>query len=146
MEAKPTYAHHRVVNAPAKENTSLATLITALKLRGQSGTDLLRGAVPCRGWKSIDVLVRFTGGTAPTVVLQPLEVAQFKDAEGEGAAKDDLVVLGSNTAALSHNGKATITVNNALLFLAVDTVTGTPTKLEVLVSGAERDLEALRVG
>lgn len=145
MEAKPVYTHHRTIPAPAKENTTVAGMITALKLRGEGGNELLRGAASARGWKSLAGFVKLAGGTTPTITLQPYEVVQYK-AGGEGEVIDTLVALGSPIGPLSDEGTFKVDVFGAHVFFAVDASTGTPTSGEIHLTGAERDLEALRVG
>jgi hypothetical protein len=151
LQGKPFYTHHRVVvpdgNPIAKEDTTIAGMITDLALRGPSGTDMLRGPAHAAGWKKLDGLVRLTGGTTPTVTLQAYELVQYKDG-GEGDLKDELILFGSTIGPLSDGDKfpALIDISGASLFFAISAVTGAPTKVEVLLAGAERDLEALRVG
>jgi hypothetical protein len=151
ISAKPFYTHHRIVvpsaNPIAKEDTTIAGMITALKLRGPSGTDLLRGPAQASSWLKIDGLVKLTGGTTPTVTLQAYEMIRYKE-DGEGDLKDELMAFGSPIGPLSDGDKFPLLVNNNLasLFFAISAVTGIPTKVEVLLAGAERDLEALRVG
>lgn len=151
VQGKPFYTHHRVVvpdvNPIAKEDTTIAGMITALKLRGPSGTDLLRGAALAAGWRKIDGRVFLTGGTTPTVTLQAYELIRYKDG-GEGDLKDELVIFGSTIGPLSHGDKFPALIENygASLFFAISAVTGVPTKVEIMLAGADRDLEALRVG
>ena len=145
MNAKPVFTHHRTIISPAKENTTVAGMITALKLRGATGTELIRGAASARGWKSVAGYVKLAGGSSPTVTLQPYEVVQYRDG-GEGDIVDDLVILGSAIGPLSNGGTFSLTVNGAHVFIAVDAATGTPTSGQIHLTGEERDLEALRVG
>jgi hypothetical protein len=152
LQGKPFYTHHRIVSADgdpiAKENTTIAGMITDLKLRGPSGNEMLRGVAHAAGWRKIDGRVFLTGGTTPTVTLQAYELIRYKEDFGEGNVVDELVIFGSTIGPLSHGDKFPALVENfgASLFFAIDAVTGVPTKVEVMLAGGDRDLEALRVG
>jgi len=148
LQGKPFYTHHRIIGGTiAKEDTTIAGMITALKLRGPSGTDMLRGAAHAAGWRKIDGRVFLTGGTTPTVTLQAYELIHYKE-DGTGELKDELVIFGSPIGPLSHGDKFPALIENfgASLFFAISAVTGAPTKVEVMLAGCDRDLEALRVG
>jgi len=148
LQGKPFYTHHRIISGTiAKEDTTIAGMIAALKLRGPSGTDMLRGAAHAAGWRKIDGRVFLTGGVTPTVTLQAYELIHYKE-DGTGDLKDELVIFGSTIGPLSHGDKFPALIENfgASLFFAISAVTGAPTKVEVMLSGCDRDLEALRVG
>lgn len=147
MKTKPFYEEHRRIKSPAAENVLItdAGIINDLKLRGPAGDELIRGAMQCHGWKTIDGVVFLTAGTTPTVTLQPLEVVQYKDADGE--TKDRFVVHSANIGPLNDGDKFSISaVNGGAIFLRLQGVTGAPTEALLALSGGERDLEALRVG
>ena len=144
MKAKPNYEHHRDVVNASKEDTTIVGMISALKLRGESGTDLIRGAASCLGWKSVSGTVILTG-TGATVSLQPYEVVRYKE-DGDGETKDFFVELGPIIGPLSDGDTFTVDTKGALMFIAIDAVGGTVNRAEILLSGSERDLEALRVG
>lgn len=144
MEAKPQFQVARVIDSPAAETiTNLEAWAVGLKLRGAGGDELLRGGTQCRGFKTIQGTVVFTGGTTPTITLQPIEAVEWID---EGEAKDFLTKLGTPTAALSAADSFEVSAKNGLLFFAVTAVTGAPTKATILISGVERDLESLHSG
>lgn len=67
-------------------------------------------SVICAGWKRVVIVPRFTGGSAPTVVIQPLH--RF----GTGWA------LGTKTSALLDGQMATIEVFGRLTYFRVDTI------------------------
>jgi hypothetical protein len=142
MEPKPRYIHHRnLVGAPvAADHVNIGPgspgLIADNKLRGEAGDETIRGSVPTAGFKTIDGVVKLTGGAAPTVTLQPLEVIKYKN-NGTGEEVDEFVSQGANIGPLSHNDRFSITVNDAMLFLRLHAVTGAPTGVELLIAGGE---------
>jgi hypothetical protein len=123
LRSKPFYIRHREVDgAPVAADS--ATLATVLAANPRSTAD-------CAGYKTIKGFVRLTGGAAPTVVLQPLELVKYPE------GTDFLVVAGANTAALASGDAFDVTVNGAFLFLRLNTIANNPTKVEIFFAGAE---------
>lgn len=142
MEVKPRYQVNRIIDSPAVEViTNLEIWAAGRKLRGASGSELIRGGTACAGFKVVQCSVVLEGGTTPTITLQPIEVVEWID---EGTAKDFLTELGSATGALSSGDTFDVTIRNGRLLFAPTAVTGAPTKATILVAGAERDLESFR--
>lgn len=123
LRSKPFYITHREVDgAPvAADSADMAALLAANP----------RSYMDCAGYKTVKVFVRLTGGTAPTVILQPIELISLP------AGTLLLSVTGSNTAALASGDCADITINGGFMFLRINTVANNPTKAEIFVSGAE---------
>ena len=124
LRSKPFYNVHRTVEgAPvAADSTDLAAVLAANP----------RSTADCGGYKTVKGFVRLTGGAAPTVTLQPLELLKYEGGQ-------HLAVTGANTAALSDGQAFDFTVNQALLFARLHAVTGNPTKVEVFLAGADME-------
>ncbi len=123
LKSKPFYVRHREVDgAPvAADSADLSTVLTANP----------RSTVDCAGYESIRGFVRLTGGTAPTVTLQPLELVKYP------GGSDFLAVSGSSSSALSDGDMFEFTPNGAFLFVRMHAVTGSPTKVELFLAGAK---------
>jgi len=127
LVGKPKYTHHRIEEgAPV---TADATDLVAL-LAANS-----RAAIDCAGFKTVKGFVILTGGTTPTITLSPLEHVKYTATDG--AAKDELHVTGANTSALSSGDMFEFTINGGRLFSRIHAVTGSPTKVEILLAAAE---------
>jgi len=122
LRSKPFYIVHRSVDgAPvAADTTDLVALLSSNP----------RSTMDCAGYKTVKGFVKLTGGAAPTVVLQPLELLKYNGGE-------HFAVTGANTAVLANGDAFDATVNGAFLFLRVNTVTNNPTQVEIFVAGAE---------
>lgn len=123
LRSKPFYSRHREVDGTpvAADSTDLATVLAANP----------RSTHDCSGFKTVKGFVRLTGGAAPTVVLQPLELLKYEGGE-------HLAVTGANTVALSNGDAFDVTANSAFLFMRLNTITGNPTKVEIFLAGAEQ--------
>lgn len=123
LRSKPFYIRHREVDgAPvAADPVAMADLLTANP----------RSTADCAGYKTVKGFVKLTGGAAPTVVLQPVELVKLPD------GTEFFAVTGANTSALANGDAFEITVNGAFLFLRLNTIANNPTKVELFISGAE---------
>jgi hypothetical protein len=89
-------------------------------------------AVCCEGWKQVAVFVIFTGGTAPTVTIEPL----LKAVPAAGVVGGSSWVRGAaKTAALTDRLMAIVDVNGRHFYPRVDARTGTPTSFDIMVIG-----------
>jgi hypothetical protein len=123
LRSKPFYIRHREVEgAPVAADT--ATLADLLAANPRSTAD-------CAGYKTVKGFVKLTGGAAPTVVLQPVELVKLPD------GTEFFAVAGANTGALANGDAFELTASGAFLFLRLNTVTNGPTKVELFIAGAE---------
>jgi len=148
MKSKPQYTLHRDLAPPAAgagENVLLtdAGIILDLKLRGPGGDQMIRGGIHFGGWQKVEGYVRLTGGAAPTITLQPLEVVHEKHPDGTIA---DRFIGGATIGPFNNDEKFTFDAWGGLYMFRVHGTTGNPTRVEMFFSGAIRDLEALHVG
>jgi len=138
LAPRPEYRYHRrLVGAPVVPDTAvLADLDPALALN-------------CSGWRTITGFVRLAGGAAPTVTLQQLKLASYRD--GAGALQRRYVPTGYITPPLADNGSFALVVGDGVVLLRVHAVEGNPTSVDVLVAGdakhegndADRTVEVL---
>lgn len=124
LYAKPDYNYHRIVQgAPVgADSTNLAILLTANP----------KGAFDCAGYKTVKGFVKLTGGTTPTVGIQPLELVLYNNSS-------ELLITASTVASLADGAMFEFTINGGKLFLRINATSGSPTKVEILVAGSERD-------
>lgn len=127
---KPGYMMHRT-KLTAADTTNLALLLT----------NNPRTYINCKGFDTLHGFVKFTGGTVPTITLQPLERVNYIDPSGAEARR--FVVRGSNTSALSDGDSFEFATNGGgLWFMRAHAVTGSPTAVEIYVVGGTRANEA----
>jgi hypothetical protein len=151
MESKPLFSEARVINkipinpAILPEDPDLAVWPIdglPMKLRGDADDQLIRSAVNCAGWHTVQCVVLLEGGT--NITIQPLEVIRYRPDGGDRV--NFLIPLGATTGALVHMAKFDLTPRGGLVHFRLHAVTGNVTKATIMISGVERDLEALRVG
>ena len=82
-------------------------------------------AVDCAGAKSVMVFPRFSGGTNPTAIVQPLYRC------GSGWA------VGTDTSALTEGKVAVLNTYGRKMYFRIHTITGSPTSVSLYCSVAE---------
>ena len=126
LEPKPRFTLHRIKNGSpvTADPTDLTTI-------------LIRGAIHCSYWLTVDGFVKLAGGASPTVTLIPLMVAKYEDAAG--AEQEEYVVQGTAIGPLSDGESFQVETYRGRLYLRIDVVTGNPTNVQVLLGGAKAD-------
>lgn len=126
MVKKPDYVGHRV-NRTAIDPTNLVTLLAQQGGRGMNLT----------GYTSIQGFVTFTGGTAPTVSIQPLELVRWTDIAGVQQSK--LAERGSVVGPLSGDDSfEVLTPGGGIWVLRITALTGAPTNVSIYCAAGNR--------
>lgn len=123
LYAKPDYNYHRIKDgAPVLADvTNFVTLLATHP----------RGALDCIGFKTVKGFIKITGGTTPTIAIQPLELVLYNDSS-------ELLITASTVTGLVSGTMFEFTINGGKLFLRIAAVSSTPTKIEIFVAGAEK--------
>lgn len=110
--------HRLVAGAPVAADAAFGATVPPARSATERG-----GLLNCRGWDEVLVVVKITGGTAPTVALQP----------GLYDIDDDATVTLATTGLLSDGDTALVSTWGTRLFLRLDDVNGSPTAVELRV-------------
>ena len=127
LQALPNYTLHRIeTGAPvAADSSDLSALHTAKQ----------RSALNCRGFQRIRCFVKLTGGTTPTVDVEPLERVQYTATDVARTATDEFKPMRAPIAGLGDGDTFEVDVGGALAFLRISGVNGAPTQIEIFAGG-----------
>ena len=95
----------------------------------------LGNVLRCKGWQSVLVFAKFTGGIAPTVDIEPGLRATYDD---DGTETDTRTETPQGVVAgLTEEEAVVVNCFDGDLILRLDAVAGNPTRVRLFVSGYE---------
>lgn len=130
LKSKPTFTlHRRAVGSPVTaDDTDLSNID-------------VRGSVHCGDWLVVDGYVKLAGGTSPTVSIVPLFLAKYEEADQ--SETEEYYTAGDVMGPYVDGDSFTVEVYRGKLFMRIDSVTGSPTSVKVMLGGAQKDNQVL---
>jgi hypothetical protein len=128
LNQKPNFTRHRTIDGAPVVADSVVYSDFAI-----------REAVNCLGFETIEGYVRISGGVVPTVELENLAVMRYTD---EAGVQVEELASVDTSATLSDGDLFEMSVNEGRVFLRLNAVTGSPTKVEIFVAGGKRFSDA----
>lgn len=128
LEARPRYNHHRLITgSPVAADAAIGSMDPKTSLH-------------CEGWSQVRCLALLTGGTTPAINVEQLGRVQYENASG---VEVDTLVLQDTFTGIGDGEEFVAVVNGSPTLFRISAVSGSPTQVEILVSGDIKELSDL---